>query len=70
MSIEELCMNQPTEFREYMKYCRELSFQADPDYKYILGLFDDCMAKNNCDSKTPDFIWNKNRLFLEKEGLK
>ena len=28
------------------------------------------MKKNGFDPKTPDFIWNKNRLFLEKEALK
>jgi len=28
------------------------------------------MERHHFDLKTPDFIWNKNRLFLEKEGLK
>ena len=28
------------------------------------------MEKNNFDKKTPDFIWNKNRLVLEKEAIK
>ena len=28
------------------------------------------MKKNGFDPKVPDFIWNKNRLFLEKEALK
>jgi hypothetical protein len=28
------------------------------------------MERNAFDTKTPDFIWNKNRLFLEKEALK
>ena len=28
------------------------------------------MKKNGFDPKTPDFIWNKNRLYLEKEALK
>lgn len=53
-----------------MNYCRKLSFIEDPDYKYILGLFEGCMKKNGWDPKTPDFIWNKNRLVLEKEQLK
>ena len=70
MTIEELCMNQPTEFKEFMQYCRGLSFTADPDYRFILGLFEGCMERHNYDMKTPDFIWNKNRLFLEKEALK
>lgn len=28
------------------------------------------MKKNNIETKTPDFIWNKNRLVLEKEAIK
>jgi phage-related protein len=63
-------LNQPVEFKEFMQYCRSLKFTDDPDYRYILGLFDNCMERNAFDSKTPDFIWNKNRLVLEKEALK
>ncbi len=69
VTIEELCLNQPVEFKEFMQYCRSLSFTADPDYRYILALFESCMERNAFDTKTPDFIWNKNRLFLEKEAL-
>ena len=53
-----------------MNYCRGLSFTGDPDYKYILNLFEGCMERHKFDPKVPDFIWNKNRLFLEKEALK
>jgi hypothetical protein len=28
------------------------------------------MTKNGYNLKTPDFIWNKNRLVLEKEQIK
>ena len=53
-----------------MNYCRKLSFTDDPDYKLIIGMFEGCMKKNGYDPKTPDFIWNKNRLELEKIALK
>ena len=53
-----------------MQYCRGLSFTADPDYRYIIALFEGCLDRNHYDVKAPDFIWNKNRLFLEKEALK
>ncbi len=53
-----------------MNYCRKLQFTEDPDYKYVLGLFEGCMKRNGWDPKVPDFIWNKNRLVLEKEALK
>lgn len=53
-----------------MNYCRSLKFSDDPDYRYILNLFENCMERNSFDPKTADFIWNKNRLVLEKEALK
>ena len=68
--MDDLCMNQPPEFKEYMNYCRGLAFTADPDYRYILSLFEGCMERHNFDHRTPDFIWNKNRLFLERQTLK
>ena len=53
-----------------MRYCRGLSFTHDPDYKYIKDLFEGCMERHGYDVKQADFIWNKNRLFLEREALK
>jgi len=70
LTLEELCRDQPQEFREFMEYCRKLSFTQDPDYAYIIGLFQGCMKRHGFDPKTPDFIWNKNRLAMEKEAIK
>jgi hypothetical protein len=70
VTVDELCKDQPDDFKEFMHYCRGLSFTQDPDYSYIIGLFEGCMKKNNFDPKVPDFIWNKNRLALEKEAIK
>jgi len=53
-----------------MNYCRGLAFEADPDYRYIISLFEGCMERHNFELRTPDFIWNKNRLFLERQTLK
>ena len=53
-----------------MNYCRGLSFTADPDYRYILSLFEGCMERHNFELRTPDFIWNKNRLAMERQNLK
>lgn len=38
-SIDELCINLPIIFNEYLKYCRALQFDENPDYDYILSLF-------------------------------
>ena len=70
VTLEELCQGHPPEFKEFMTYCRGLSFTADPDYRYILSLFEGCMERNNYELRLPDFIWNKNRLFLERQTLK
>ena len=67
VTIEELCKDQPEEFKEFMHYCRGLSFTQDPDYGYIIGLFDNALKRNQFNPKQVDFIWNKNRLALEKE---
>ena len=53
-----------------MHYCRGLSFTQDPDYGYIISLFEGCMKRHGFDTRNPDFIWNKNRLVLEKEAIK
>ena len=53
-----------------MRYCKNLTFTETPDYAYIIDLFESCMKKNDFDQKTPDFIWNKNRLAMEKEAMK
>ena len=70
VTVDELCKGYPEEFKEFMNYCRKLQFTEEPDYKYLLGLFEGCMKKNGWDSKTPDFIWNKNYFIYEKELLK
>lgn len=53
-----------------MEYCRKLEFAEDPDYKYIIGLFENCLKKNNFDPKVVDYTWKQNRLTRDKEQLK
>jgi hypothetical protein len=56
-SLDELCKGQPSEFKEFMEYCRALKFEQDPDYKHILGMFERCMSRHGFDSKSTDFTW-------------
>lgn len=53
-----------------MNYCRGLTFEGEPDYRYIISLFEGCMERHSFDLRQPDFIWNKNRLLLERQTLK
>lgn len=38
-SIEELCLGHPEEFAIYLKYCRSLDFEQEPNYEYARNLF-------------------------------
>ncbi|XP_067140960.1 uncharacterized protein [Centruroides vittatus] len=45
-SIEELCKNHPKQIATYMKYCRGLSFEDKPDYKYLKMLLQSAFERN------------------------
>ena len=45
ISPEELCSGLPPEFSEYIKYCRKLEFEEDPNYNYIKNLFIEILKK-------------------------
>lgn len=47
LSLEKLTENLPSEFYEYMKYVRGLSFTAQPNYLWIKNLFRSCMFRHN-----------------------
>ena len=69
-SLEDLVDDGPSEFVEYMKYCRSLSFEQDPNYKYCLDIFMGCLRRHNFDPNTLDYTWKVNRLAKDKEALK
>ena len=69
-TLEELCKGYPPEFKEYMEYCRSLSFEQDPDFRHMVGLFEKCLMRHNFDNKILDFTWKQNRLSKDKEALK
>lgn len=37
--LKALCEGLPEEFATYLSYCRGLSFEEDPDYEFLRGLF-------------------------------
>ena len=45
ISPEELCSGLPTEFSEYVKYCKKLEFEEEPNYNYIKNLFIEILKK-------------------------
>ena len=47
LSYEVLCKGLPNEFIDYIKYCRKLKFEQDPDYEYLRNLFKSILSRNN-----------------------
>lgn len=58
LSLEKLTENLPSEFYTYMKYVRNLSFSAQPDYGWIKNLFRSCMFRLNLPY---DYIYDWNQ---------
>ena len=46
-TAEELAKGFPSEMCEYIKYTRNLDFEAKPDYNYLRGLLKNIMIKNS-----------------------
>ena len=44
---EEICKGLPPEFAQYLKYCKKLNFEQDPNYDYLRSLFINILTKNN-----------------------
>ena len=44
---EKLCEGLPEEFIDYIKYCRKLEFEQDPDYNYLKNVFALILSKQN-----------------------
>ena len=62
---EELCSGLPKEFSDYIKYCRNLSFEQEPNYNYLKNLFLEIIKKN---AKISDAKYIKLRHFSWLKG--
>ena len=66
--IEVLCKNLPIEFVDYIKYCKHLKFEQDPDYEYLRNLFKSILLKMN-EINDMIFSWNLKNFFFFKKKL-
>ena len=67
--METLCSGYPEEFTDYMRYCRELTFEQQPDYAYVRGLFTSLYDKC-CFEHEYIFDWTIQRFRVETpDGL-
>jgi hypothetical protein len=49
----------PSEFSSYLQYCRKLEFTDEPNYHYLLQLFDDLFVRH---AFVRDFIYDWNLI--------
>ena len=66
-SAEILCKGLPEEFVQYIKYCKNLEFEQDPNYDYLRSLFTSILTKNYL-RKDLIFFWINNKIEIEKES--
>ena len=66
-SFEELTAGQPQEFLLYFKHCDKLDFEAQPNYPYLIGLFQNIIDRF-CKVCFYDYDWNKDSyIYHSKE---
>lgn len=53
---EDLCRGMPTEFEEFLRYCRRLKFQETPDYTSWIGEFRALAIEEGFPDRE-DFVW-------------
>lgn len=57
--FSELCKGQPEEFLQYFTHVDKLAFEEEPNYDFLIGLFQE-MINKYCSSVPYDFDWKKN----------
>lgn len=57
ITLEQLCEGCPSEFKEYLRYCRSLEFEQKPDYVYLEDLFKQRAAKEGYDFNDQIYDW-------------
>ena len=60
-SFEELTQGQPEEFLLYFQHCDSLGFEDEPNYEYLINLFQNVINKY-CIDCLYDFDWKKNTV--------
>ena len=64
ISPKYLCKGLPEEFEFFIKYCKNLEFEQDPDYNYLRSLFTSILNRNGFKNDLI-FFWNK-KIKIEK----
>jgi serine/threonine protein kinase len=63
---EELLNGYPTELVTYIKYCKGLDYNEEPDYNYLTGLFSNVIKNHLKEEIDFKYDWIKNDIDLNK----
>lgn len=61
--FDELCKDHPIEFQMFLRYCRELRFEEQPDYQHLRLMFRKLFRKQGF---TYDYVFDWNKLRFAK----
>ena len=64
---EDLCKGLPSEFAEYIKYCKRLSFEQDPNYDYLRSRFTNILSSKGLINDIK-FSWIINKKFKKNNN--
>merc|ERR1712207_117563 len=56
-----LCQGRPSQFAEYLAYCRSLKFEAKPNIAYLRGMFRDLFRSQGYTNNHSSLDWDWNR---------
>lgn len=56
-SVDVLCKDCPSEFKKYVTYCKNMSFEEKPDYNYMRKLFIDLAKKKKINLDDNIYDW-------------
>merc|ERR1712070_1211727 len=62
VTIPALCQGCPSQFAEYLAYCRSLKFEAKPNIAYLRGMFRDLFRSQGYTNNHSSLDWDWNRL--------
>ena len=69
-SLDELCIGLPKEFKEFIKYSRELEFEQEPDYNFLNKLLLKVGNKNGINIDKVKYDWEIKNEKLKKIKIK
>merc|ERR1711862_940010 len=62
VTIPALCQGCPSQFGEYLAYCRSLKFEAKPNIAYLRGMFRDLFRSQGFTNNNSSLDWDWNRI--------